>query len=180
MRRSGSKSLLRRVIEKVIPNAIGRNPPECPVINISKAIGNPLPDTAPQAAKTRHHASYTVTSKSQPDPSCGFQERQSYHSDTHIKPPQRRSRANTLLSIQTQKSSADGRIESTGRQTTRLNLDNFIQRIESWTPPSPREILARRLLREVQRATNTHREIATNQPLAGGYLVHRRIKSETV
>ncbi|KAL5637199.1 hypothetical protein ACGC1H_000997 [Rhizoctonia solani] len=177
MRRSGSKSILKRVVEKALPNALlGRNSPEYSSANVPKSIKDKDHDTAPQGIIISCYMPHTITLKSQPDLGCGYHKRQTCHSDTDVKPPHHRRRANTL-SIQTNPI-VDKSSGNTGSPTKRLNLDKFIRRIESWTPPSPREVLARRLFREVQRATNTRPQTTLHQPSTGGYLVHRRIKAE--
>ncbi|KDN41090.1 hypothetical protein RSAG8_07644, partial [Rhizoctonia solani AG-8 WAC10335] len=177
MRRSGSKSLLQRAVEKALPNAmVRRKSPEYPNANIPKSIDEKHHGAAPQGAIMEYYAPHTITPESRPELDCGYHKRQTYHSDRHTKPPRCRGRDNRL-SIQTRDYTIDESPRNIKGQAKRLDLDNFIRKIESWTPPSPREVLARRLFREVQRATSTHPRTIPNQPSAGGYLVHRRIKT---
>ncbi|CAE6366016.1 unnamed protein product [Rhizoctonia solani] len=58
-----------------------------------------------------------------------------------------------------------------------FNLDKFIRENESWAPPSPREILARRLFREAQQASNMKPRKSSSQS-SGDYLIRRSLKGE--
>ncbi|CEL59249.1 hypothetical protein RSOLAG1IB_03182 [Rhizoctonia solani AG-1 IB] len=64
-------------------------------------------------------------------------------------------------------------------RSEKFNLDQFIRKNESWTPPSPREIFARRLFREAQQTSNLQPRKSSSQ-LSGGYLVRRSLKGEYV
>ncbi|KAF8759524.1 hypothetical protein RHS01_02145 [Rhizoctonia solani] len=82
-------------------------------------------------------------------------------------------------------------LQSTGGHTIRhlatrdlspkepFNLDKFIRENESWAPPSPREVLARRLLREAQQASNLKPRKSLSQS-SGDYLIRRSLKGEHV
>ncbi|KAF8743029.1 hypothetical protein RHS02_03216, partial [Rhizoctonia solani] len=94
-----------------------------------------------------------------------------HHTSSCHAPMPRRNRVGKL-SIQTNTTSDLSPKES-------FNLDKFIRENESWAPPSPREVLARRLLREAQQASNLKPRKSLSQS-SGDYLIRRSLKGEHV
>ncbi|ELU39690.1 hypothetical protein AG1IA_06282 [Rhizoctonia solani AG-1 IA] len=164
MSRSRSKSFIQRIIEKALrPSATaGKNPPEYSTSHLPKAIA--YDTTALQSTGGTHHTSscHAVSpSKSRIASIVALQ----------LQPIPRRNRVGKL-SIQTNTTSDLSPKEP-------FNLDKFIRENESWAPPSPREVLARRLLREAQQASNLKPRKSLSQS-SGDYLIRRSLKGEHV